>query len=144
MCIRDRQNTKLNSRSDSNEEKFETKFDKLNKRFDIHDHKLDEIKSNINKMKLQNSNIDKHINDIDERCNVIFEQVITVNDNLKSFASNSGNMTTDSREINNKVSNTNDYNNVLKSDTVDNSSNIESRKSVDVSNEVVVLSLIHI
>ena len=82
----------INQRLDSNEEKFETKFDTLNKRFDVNDHKFDEIKSDINKIKLQNCNIEKRINDIDERCNVILEHVITVNDNLKSLASNGGNM----------------------------------------------------
>ena len=101
----------------------ENNFNKLNKRLDIHDHKLDEIKSDINKMKLQNFNIDKRINDIDERCNVILEQVITVNDNLKSFASKAGN------KLENGVS---------KSDTVDNSSDNESRMRVEVDQGLLV------
>ena len=75
----------VNSCFDSNEEKFETKFDKLssdvneqnakcdnsfnelNKCLDINDQKFDELKSDINKMKLQNFNIDKRINNIDKR-----------------------------------------------------------------------------
>ena len=72
----------------------------MSKRFDIHEGKLDskfnELKSEISNIKSQNFDLDKHIND-----------------NLTSFVSNSGNMTTDSGEINNKVSNTDDYKDVL-------------------------------
>ena len=76
--------------------------------------------------------------DIDERCNVILEHVSTVNDNLKSFASNSGNMTIDSEEINSEVSNTDDYNNMLKSNIVDNSGDNESRMRVEVDQGLLV------
>ena len=116
---------------------FNNKFDVLNKRLDINDHKFDEIKSDINKIKLQNCNIEKRINDI--------------KDNLKSFVSSSGNMIIDSDEINNKVSNTDD-NDVLTSDNndVENGNDVEDvnqleRERKDSSNaEYTKLSLIHI
>ena len=67
--------------------------------------------------------VDGKTNMLESNQKELGQQVIIENDNLKSLTSKAGNKF---------------ENGVSKSDTVNNSSNIESRKSVDISNEVVI------
>ena len=55
--------------------KCESSFNELNKRFDINDVRFDELKSDINNMKLQNVNVDKRLNNIDERFQTIIKRM---------------------------------------------------------------------
>ena len=119
--------------------------------------KFDELKIDINNVK------NKCVSQCNELKRDMEKVVESVEKQIKSKSnqivdttvSNSGNMTTNSEEINDKVC-TDDYNEMLtsnnndikngdviengvsKSDTVDNSSNIERRKLVDVSKKVVI------